>query len=62
MNVFICHASEQGDVPLPPHLGDEERLVRRRLSLELAPSPVDGEVLVEPDARDVLLEDGDASR
>jgi len=42
---------------LPPHLGDEERLVRRRLPLELTPGPVDGEVLVEADARDVLLED-----
>src|SRR5262245_40364916 len=44
-------------VLLPLHLHHEEGLVRRRLPRELAPSGVDGEVLVEPDAGDVLLED-----
>src|SRR4029450_13557324 len=44
---------------LPLHLHYEEGLVRRRLPGELAPGGVDREVLVEPDARHVLLEDGE---
>src|SRR5262245_45035531 len=48
-----------GRALLPPHLHDEERLVRGRLPLKLAPRPVDREVLIEPDARHVLLEDGE---
>src|SRR6478736_1780500 len=42
---------------LPAHLIDEERLVGRRLPLQLLAGTVDGVVLVEADARHVLAQD-----
>src|SRR5262245_14767059 len=44
---------------LPLHLHDEEGLVRGGLPRELAARGIDGEVLIEADPRDILLEDGE---